>query len=229
MDIRVVTEKEYNTRHTKSNYKFINMLTQEEKQMYLTLYSTYAYFFTKYLIKKLNLQYYDQELKSSSLNFVKVKEKQLDIYKFLSYNSLDYLYIRNNIYIERLSKENKIVLLTRFKSNNLELDLQMENLIETTYKELIFEDVLHNKAIYQVNRNPSNEQYKAPNNALILGIRYDELALTTNTNEEWNLIHEKQIQTIKELITRIKLNEKTKLDIPLVIFQYNDYSTNKIE
>ena len=57
-------------------------------------YLMYRKLFTQYIIEKLNLKKYDDEIAESKLNFIEVKEKQMDIYQYFSKDKLKYFYKR---------------------------------------------------------------------------------------------------------------------------------------
>ena len=100
-----IDEEEYKLRFPNFDKFDITEIDKDVKFYYLSLYTSYMKSFTEYLIKNTNIKKYDDELLSSNLKFYPVLYNNKDVYQKLNQNLLKYFYIRNNIYITRLSKE----------------------------------------------------------------------------------------------------------------------------
>ena len=64
----------------------------------------------------------------------------------------------------------------------------------------------------------------AKNNALVIGIRYNEYYNEGLTDIEWDKLHDKQISNLYDLMYNIQLNISDKINTPLAIIQYNEFS-----
>lgn len=62
----------------------------------------------------LELDVYDKSIDDSGYKFKPVDPLMMDYYQYMSAMNLKYLYLRNNLYIEKLSKEQvaKLLILT---------------------------------------------------------------------------------------------------------------------
>lgn len=226
MSYEVIDKKSFVTRFPNGN-KDIDNLDEQTNETYRLLYQAYSNLFRKYLIEKLELKKYDDEMSNSSLNYKKVSEEKMDIYQSFTKKELNYLYIRNNLYIERLSSEQKELLYDWFVQGKEDLNDDNISFIESTYKQVIFEDVSGTGDILSINYGPDNPSYYFPNNSLVIGIRYDEFDLNGMSDDEWDANHDKQIEEINSLIIRFMLEQKDKISVPLYCALYNDYSIKK--
>ncbi len=214
---------------TINNQKIIDSMTRDEQRNYLLKYNMYRGLFTKYILEKINLRDYDEQVKNSGLKFEITKEEDMDIYQYFSSDELKYFYIRNNIYIEKLNEKEEKYLQEKINDKNCELDDDTKKFIENTYKKVIFEDVLKNGEVYIMTYGPDSRTYMAPNNALVIGIRYDEFADQGLNDEEWDELHDKQIIYLGKLFTNMYSQLKECLNIPISIIKYNEYSIKQIK
>ncbi len=226
-NINVIDEVNFDTRFPMLNSKITSDLNQISKEMYLQIYSTYSTLFRKYLIKELNLKKYDDIIANSELNYVKVESRDMDIYQSFTKDVLNYFYIRNNLYIENLAKDEKEYIFTKYLMDDTDLDKETETFIEKTYPKVIFENVNHDNSLCDINFGPDNQQYYAPNNAVVIGIRYDEFNLNGLSDQEWDKLHEKQLDHLLDIISNLENNEILKSNLPLITIIYNEYSVKK--
>ena len=85
------------------------------------------YYFTKYLIKTIRLDQYDESLKNSNLSFVNIIENQ-DVYQLMNSSLLNYFYIRNNIYLDKLTNDELNFLKQQLTSLNYNINEEIETL-----------------------------------------------------------------------------------------------------
>lgn len=222
-----ISIEDYNTRFPKLNEEMFDGLTKEEKETYMMLYSAYSEAFRDYIIKKLNLKIYDNDLLDSPLNFKENDEEQMDLYQSITKDNLKYIYIRNNLYIERLTYEERTNLLNMYLKKSEANPKQIEKFVEDTYKKVIFEDISKSGEIRRINYGPDNPLFFASNNSLVLGINYDEFSLNGLTDDEWSKQHDEQGDKLVSLVNNIINNESDKLDVPLRVILYNEYSIKK--
>ena len=134
---------------------------------YFYIQSLYYYYLELYLNKKLNIKELESKFTS---NYRYVKDEDKDIFQYLSSNK--YIYIRNTLYIEKLPINIINYLLNHNDVGILTQDI--ENIIESTYKEVITTNVFNHMESFETNFGPLDPMYSAKNNALVLGIRFAE-------------------------------------------------------
>ena len=156
-------------------------------------YSYYKYYLDKYIENILNLKEINQKIID-----LKIENKNNIFYQRLS-SIEDYIFIRNNIFLDRLTVE-EFDNLAKFINEKREADLQ--NFVKDTYKKLIlFNDE------YELDRDVSYEidlKTIVKNNTLVIGIMVND-----TLNEEFN----------NYLITK-EQEYKNILDIPLKFIKY---------
>ncbi len=197
------------------NKEYFDSMSPESQESYLKLYSLYNNLLIQYLIKKYNLNLYDEMIQNSKRNFKKVDTKDMDIYQYTSSKYLNYLYIRNNIYIEKLSKEELLYL-----SNTKEiLDYNNEQFIEKTYKKIILENEY---TMY----GPDNPKYFKKPNTLVIGLRCKSIDLNNDSDDELDNFLSQQ-QYLKLFIPELsrQLNDRN-LD-SIEVIEYNNSSVVK--
>lgn len=197
------------------NKEYFDSMSLESQESYLKLYKLYNNLLVQYLIKKYNLNLYDEMIQNSKRNFKKVDTNDMDIYQYVSSKYLDYLYIRNNIYIEKLSQEELLYL----SSTKELLDSNNEQFIEKTYKKVIFENEY---TMY----GPDNSKYLKKPNTLIIGLRYKSIDLNNDSDNELDNFLSQQ-QYLKLFIPELsrQLNNRN-LD-SIEVIEYNNSSVVK--
>lgn len=213
--MKIITKELFSTRKPYSDY--FDNIPLESQDNYLRLYSVYSDLLIQYLIKKYDLKAYDEMLKTSSKRFVKVDTENMDLYQYTSSEYLDFLYLRNNIYIENLNEE-EIIYLNKITDSRL--NDEFEKFIESTYRKVIFP----NKGYTMY--GPDNSKYLKSTNSLIIGLRHKGLDLN-NDNEEEIEMFMKQNNYLKLFISELEkqLNEKNIDNVNVI--EYNDFSVVK--
>lgn len=197
------------------NKEYFDSMSPEIQENYLKLYSLYNDLLIQYLIKKYNLNLYDEMIQNSKRNFKKIDTKDMDIYQYTSSKYLNYLYIRNNIYIEKLSKEELLYL----SNTNEILDTNNEQFIEKTYKKVIFENEY---TMY----GPDNPKFLKKPNTLVIGLRCKSIDLNNDSDDELDNFLSQQ-QYLKLFIPELsrQLNDRN-LD-SIEVIEYNSSSVVK--
>ncbi len=201
-------------------YENINIADKDQN---FDIYFLYYTCFIAYLIEKYNLDEFDKQICESKLHFTPVKEENMDIYQYFSSPYLKYLYLRNNIHIERLTKDEREFLKSKINSTNV-LDQEMKFFIEETYKKLIFEDVLENGERYLIAFGPDSAQLYAHNDAIVLGIRYDKYDIDSSDIRKALETSYNQEKYISLIIQQIE-SQSSELEI----LSYGDFNTIKIK
>ena len=213
--MKIIDSDLFNTRKPYNDY--YDNISLDSQNNYLRLYSIYNDLLIQYLIKKYDLKAYDDMLKKSNKNFINVDTLDMDLYQYASSEYLSFLYLRNNINLENLTKEE-----IQFLNNitNTSLTNEYEEFIENTYKKVI----LSNKGYTMY--GPDNSKYLKDSNSIIIGLRHKGIDLNSNNEEEINTFM-KQSNYLKLFIPELErqLNERNKDKFNVI--EYNDYSIVK--
>ena len=203
-----------------TNIEYFNSLNENDKNNYLKLYSLYNELLYCFLIKKLELKKYDDMISNSFVGFTKVEEKDMDIYQYLSSNYLRFLYIRNNIYIERLTSEEINKLLSFFNNYNSEEALDF---INNTYKKVMFESN-GGTTMY----GPDNLRFIKPSNSIMIGIRHNAFYIRENEDENiWENKYEEKERYLDLFIPELERQLNNKGLGKVFVIEYNDFSIKK--
>lgn len=185
----------------------------------------YRKLFTLYLVKKFKLKEFDDRIFNSGLNFPVVQEDEMDKYQYLTKNLLKYFYIRNDINVDTLSNDEKqyLINLKNFQ-DEFELDENIKRFVEQTYKKAIFKDVLKDGKKYSVAYGPNSSQFFAPNDAIVIGFRYDEFADVGLSDEEWSSLNDKQREYLNDVLKKLQEYSTQNSDVPVSIIEYDETS-----
>ena len=200
--------------------KECNIKSDEEMKKYLLIYSVYNKLLVEFLIEKYYLKEVDKELEKRKDSFPEVTSSEKDLYQSLSEGYLKYFYLRNNIYIERLTNEQLNYLFSIYQSNNLELTPQNRQFISDTYLKVILENPTE-KGI-NINYGPDNIKYYKPSNSIIVGVRYNQFQNLSSDENTFSSLEDK----LHILTNFLEYRIKKESDIPFNIIEYNEYSIN---
>ena len=211
----------FKTKADQSNYTYFDKLSDNAKKNYLILYKLYSDLLYKYLIEKLELKKYDEILINSKNYYEPVKENKMDIYQFLAKDYLKYFYIRNNLYIERLTNDEISFLIKKIENGDRNLDKETEEFIKKTYPKVIAEK--NDSKDVAVNYGPDNMAFYKSANALIIGIRFDDFYIRENeTENEWfEKFPDREFEL--ENITFFLENVLKDFEVNGYVIRYNDY------
>ena len=215
----------YNTRFPKRNEDYISKLNDTQLEQYLNYYEKYNTLLYKFLLKKLDLKKYDNILLKKQLH--PINEEDYDLYQYLSSKFLSFIYIRNNIYIERLTPDE----INFLKTINEELDLDdtVYNFIENTFYKVIMEETNKMAIPVNISYGPDNLKFIKPNNSIIIGVRFDEFYKDSNDNSKTFKENYLLRENIVDTLIKIMKNElKNKIDCGIEIIRYNEFSVKEI-
>ena len=175
-------------------------LNNELNERFIRLENKYRKYFMKYIYETLNLEKYDKEIEDSNLKFCSCEEEFQEYYQKES--NLKYIYIKNNLHIERLSDNDLQILETS------EDEKELLDLIKNTYEEIIKIKCLNGKKtpekfLTQMFKGYDTRSTMLPNDALIIIIREGREKNKFNNYEElcYSLKErDKFIENIKEKI-----------------------------
>lgn len=223
--MEILNEEIYSTRKSVNDRIKIDNMTKDAKEFYFSIYSLYMDLFYMYLVKKTNIIQYDNQLNDN--NFVPVEDIEKDFYQMFSNKFLKFFYIRNNLYIDRLSNVDIDFLGNKLLKNNFNFGEEEEKFIERTYKKLIFENVTGDyNPNFNINFGPNNPKFYAPVNSLVVGIRYDD---ELDDNYSDISIEKKltEISIIEKMISEVSEKMSQMLSVPVAIIHYNSDSIKK--
>lgn len=147
----------------------VGIASDEDMDKYLKMYNAYNNLLIPYIGKKYFLIDAERELDEYKDDFIPVASEDKDLYQHAAEGYLKYYYLRNNIYVERLSTEDKNYLLSL---DDYTLTKEKEEFIERTYLDVILEN--NNMMGMNVNYGPNSAQYYKPSDAIIIGVRYNQ-------------------------------------------------------
>lgn len=204
----------YEKRSPVFNNEYYKKLTPEQKNNYLNLYSKYYSFLMKYLDETIDINRFENDINRVNNILKPVEASKKDLYQILSpYN---YIYIRNNLYIERLDKNELDTLI-----NNSEYNDTIKELIINTYPKIINPYIDKNIEIIY---GPDSRKFISSSKNIIIGIRF-------NNNYKSNKYSPVQIYNMKKMIINtikaniIKNANKNNIN-NITLIEYNDISSN---
>ncbi len=224
MECKKINLEELQTQNPNNSEVEISKQPLNVQKEYMEFYNTYRKLFTEYMIDKLNLKEYDKKLAESELNFIPTKEPQMDIYQYFSSPELKYFYIRNNLYLEHLTKQEAEVIKRRSKEENLKLDEETKKLIENTYQKVITEEVPNVEGKYRVSFGPLNGKFFANSDSVVIGARYDTYEQAGQSDDEWFEQYCKREDYLQEMLEQVQEESKGKLKTEVTAFKYTDNS-----
>ena len=214
---------------TENDLKKNKMISTEslENQDYIKMYLLYRKLFTEYIIEKLNLQEYDKKIEQSELNFKANSEEDMDIYQYYSADVLKYIYVRNNIYVEKLNEDEKKYLQEKINNNDYELKESEKDFIKNTYKKVIYKQENKDNTKVYVFYGASSPKFMTENNKLVFGIRYNEFWNSKKDDNAWNELYDKQLVYLQQIVNEIVELSKKNMQEDIRFFKYDKYSTIK--
>lgn len=160
------------------------------------------------ILKESELKKYDDELENSNLHFNRVDKKNMDMYQ--SNSIFKYFYIRNNLYLEKLDKEDIEKIL--FSNNSREVVLR-------TYKSII-----NINDGYKVCYGPDTDNYWYDSDILVLGFRFDEFGDNGLLDDKWIEEFYKKRNYLNNVFSYLEANLTKMLGMKVKICEYDKNS-----
>ena len=204
----------------------INKLPDTEVQNYLNLSTLYRSLLNEY-IKQLGLENYENAIKNSELNFIPVNSLDQDFYQYYNNSNLDYYYIRNNIYIDRLTEKEKEYLQNKLNAHDYSLGDQDINFVSQTLSKVIKEVHETTPEPFEVNFGPLSTDFFAQNDALVIGFRYDSFNDNGIDEDAFADNYEKQREFCLSLNKQLEIQLQNRLQIPVKVIEYDENSIKK--
>ena len=158
-----------------------------------------------YMCNMLNLTDYDEKIKESELNFVPCQEELKDYYQKQS--NLKYMYIKNNMHIEKLTQEDMNLLATSSNDNEL-LQLVARTFLEVIKIEVIDGKYIPGKFQTQYFKGYDTMATILPNDSVIIVIKEGHEKTNFNNLEELRSSLQEKDKFINQLITDMKTSFK---------------------
>ncbi len=193
-----------------------DLIKKKNINNYDDLINKYHYLLEYYLSTKINFQKYEKKINESNLYIGKnPKYRKLNYYL-----NLDYIFLINRLFIEKLSLED----LDLLKKFNKDIDNNLVMMIKRTFKDIIYDNYLKTEYvndIYKVCYGDFIPDNLVNNNALVLKIYYGK---NTKDLDEDAFIdnHLKQELFFKELINELKKDIEKNFDVPCEILLAKD-------
>ena len=143
MELKVLSSEELKNRG-------INKKLREEKNLlddsnYLKIQGLYQMGLDYYLLKNTSIKSFDEKIVNSGLDFGLIDSKMKNIHHNASYLGLNYIYVRNFLFIEKLNIEYINYINSKIVNNNGELDANIVEIVKNTYKDIINDNYKHNE------------------------------------------------------------------------------------
>lgn len=197
---------------------------------YYTLLKNYKVLFEKYLMVKIPLKDMDNKIINSGLSFVSVVDDKMDFYQKFSSMGLKYIYLRNNLYVYKLSLNDidKVVNLSKEELENPSGELM--SFIEETYKDVIDarpldEDVsIDYRKCYGID----SDDYWIKSDELVIGVRYDEFADNgLGEDDKWMDNYNNQLEFLGNLMVEMEKTCSDVLGLKVNFLYFDDTSIRK--
>ncbi len=174
-------------------------------EKYLYLQALYRANLDAYISETLDLKALDACLKNSSLGFVSTKPEEKNLYERESTMGLEFIYIRNNLYIENLRMEQIRLLEEHLKTGEEAVTGEITAMVSETFQEVIKVREPGNwdntgSFLYPAGRG---EEPKIPNQALVLAIPNHE-----KYDEAGNFLPEDNMKQRQEYLERLKAEKE---------------------
>ncbi len=193
---------------------------------YYKLYNNYRTLLNIFLIKTLKLNEFDDSLFNSNLMFIPVSTENMDFYQYFSSNFLKFFYLRNDLFVEKLSDADKNKILNLNEGELLNPSDEILEIIGRTYADVI--NSSFDGSVIMNCYGPDSNNYWVDSSSLVIGIRYDEYS-DEISDDIWEDVHYKQVDFLNELIKKLNIEIQTKMQTKSSIILYNDFTINKMK
>ena len=187
---------------------------------YFYIQAAYKFVLSKYLRDNMGLGEYDEQISKCELKFIEAKDDKKTIFQKNNPSGMKFIFIRSNIYVENLSKEDiKTIEDALLNSDDITKDIL--GIVKDTYKDVLscVREDEGNKEHEIIYEDGALYHGKALNTALVIGIadayEWDDKGSLVNTQNE--RLKEEYIKKLAEEITKEYID---KLQMPVKIFIY---------
>ena len=185
------------------------LIIDNDESRYNEVVKKYKYLLEYYVSLKVDLLKYEDLIKESGL-YIGINTKYKSLNEYLN---LDYIFLINNLFVEKLSIDDINTLMSKFDKNSI--TDEMMDIISRTYKDVIYDNYFkgeYQNIVCKVCYGPVVPFNMVDNNSLVFKIYYGKNLINLD-GDEFIKLHEKQLAFFDELIDKIKNEVKEKLDI----------------
>ena len=202
------------------------LIVDDDYSLYLKIQSLYLKVLEKYLESKIDLKKYDDIINNSELDFGEIPEKYKRPFHKISYLNLNHIYIRNFLFIEKLSNEALNIFINKISANDFSIDDNLLMIVVNTYKEIIKNNYAMDK--YQEKVTTVYDSFVPENvldsNQLVITI---QTGIPNNnlTGDEFVENRHKQSKLLEEISNSLVEDIKNNLGIDSKILIRNVYGS----
>lgn len=193
------------------------LIIDNDESLYNEIVYKYKYLLEYYINTMIDLKKYEREIDNSNLYIGKnAKYKSLN-----NYLNLDYIFLVNNLFVEKL-EEKDINLLKQYNEGNVSYELI--NLVKRTFKDVIFDNYANGKYrddVYKVCYGDYVPLNFVDNDSLVFRIYYGKNLKDLN-KDDFVKIHREQLAFFENIMNRIKDEVKRVLDVKCEILLQKD-------
>lgn len=187
-------------------------------EKYLKLQMVYKCGLMQYLSDMLMLEEYEKEMAESPLGFLPCPENKQSVYQKYGMTGFKYIYLRNNLYIEKLESNELQILEECAEKETYNSDALLELAARTGREVITNEDpAVDAETFYLIYENRVSGMKSAPNNAVVL-----EIATASAFDENGNYIslenEQKKDAAIIELRRQMLSEMDGILEMPVAVF-----------
>lgn len=179
----------------------------------------YKFMFLRKIYKELNLNEIEIELLNNGIKTILHDEDNKT--NNLWMNMTSYFSLENNVYENQLPEELKekyrfyfSLPLEQLCSN--EMEIEVYNFLNQTYKLLLFPNIDENHVFY----GPLDYNYIAPRDAIVLGFNYSEFEIIEDNFDE---IHNKNDSLICDTLNYIQRQLAAQHKLKIAVIKYNEF------
>lgn len=164
------------------------------------------------------------------MELAKTPKNRMDMYQYVTSDVLNYFFIRNNVYVENLDADKWDFMSSHIEraaqgSSSAEIEAYVERTFGKALKEYLVRD--HEEISSFLQYGPNSSKYFAPNDAIVLGFRYDRFFISDGEDDNtWSRRHDRQREFPLPLVERMETETASRLPGHVVkVLEYDDYSS----
>ena len=195
-----------------------NLIIDGNEEKYNLLVRNYKYLLEYYINSKIDLLKYDNMIKNSDLS-IGTNSKYKSINEYLN---LDYIFLINNLFVEKLSNEDINEILNKFNKDDISNELI--TIVERTYKDVILDNYRedgYTDKIYKVCYGPIVPRNMVNNNSLVFKLVYGRNLIDVE-GDKFIGLHKKQLMFLEDVINKLKEEVSNKLNIDCEVLLEKD-------
>ncbi len=194
------------------------LIKGEDDSLYQQVYALYQKGLDAFLLQNTSLRKYEEKLTNSPLDFGVMPQEKRNSFHKNSYLGLDYFYVRNFLFIEKLSLEDLNVLIEKVSQNNEVIDERILEIVKRTFKDVIVDN--YRDGVYKEHTTtcyghfiPSNI---VPSSHLVIALQYGKNNKTYERDDFYRNQQAKD-QFLKELVEEMKKELESILNIEVTV------------